>query len=424
MRRLWARRRLRYAVLTAFVGVVVAIVAVLSGQGDESGHLAENRAQLGRACKGSLPYRELRPLVPGDREGRLYQYGTMLTPGQQSRSLLHCSLDWGDGRGITVHAVALVSDVPRRVRTEDLFGEGARASYTAPGVTGQYAADNGAWLVTECVNGLTGRARSSTDLYVSASIDRGEGHEPGPSDALAAFRTAVEVANAITLGQHCGGAPLHQPDRVLRLSDERGPGGTQRARCDWLGPRAVDGLRGTWRTAGDRQDSALVNGCRGRLSAPSGGPGAPRPWQVTGADAASWSGALARTAYHSYQDGGLVPGWGRNADGANGPAGGGADDTPGRKPEETRIPSYADDPQLALWARSVCDSGPTYHRVSVAPRVDFAGGDEAVLGAPDRQRLSRTARALMDAYLSAPDGWPRAQHCHDTTMLGEAEEWH
>ncbi|MFC0599430.1 hypothetical protein [Streptomyces palmae] len=405
----------------------MVVAGALWGQEDTADHLADNRSQLARSCKGSLPYQDLRAVVPGDREGRLYEYGTMLTPGQQSRSLLHCSVDWGEGRRIMVRAVALVSDVPQRVRAEELLDVGAQGTYAAPGITGQYQPRSGAWLVTECVNGLSGRARSSTDLYVSATVDRGAGHRKGPSDALAAFRTAVEVANAVSLGQQCGGTPLHRPERVVpvaKSSDGPKPAGGRRTPCDWLGPRTVPGLRGSWASAGDQQGSPLVNGCRGTLTAPTGGPRAPRPWQVTEADAVSWSGTLARTAYHAYQDGGLVPGWGRDPDEARGGAGGGAGVPAQGQAGETRIPSYADDPRLALWARSVCDRGPTYHRVSVAPRVEFAGGDEAVLAAPERQRLSTTARALLDAYLSAPGGWPRAQHCHDTTVLGEAEEWH
>ncbi|MEK8172644.1 hypothetical protein NKH77_36270 [Streptomyces sp. M19] len=81
-------------------------------------------------------------------------------------------------------------------------------------------------------------------------------------------------------------------------------------------------------------------------------------------------------------------------------------------------------PRLALWAESVCDGRDTYHRVAVRPELDLDEGQTAILGAEDRAKLARTARRLMDRYLNASDGWPKAAGCHDTKVLGEAEEWH
>ncbi|MFH8365491.1 hypothetical protein [Streptomyces sp. NPDC018031] len=411
MRRFWARTRLRNTAL----GVLVAVVAgggwltLRDGGGSGgSGHLAENRSQVQRACKGALPARELSGLVPGDSPGRVREYGTMLDPGRQSRSLLDCTLDWGDGRRIAVHAEALLSEVPQKLRADELAGLGGPHLYAAPGITGQYG-PHGGWLVTECLGGLRGRARETTDLYVTATVAPGTDRGWDRS-ALTTLRTAVHVANTITREQGCGGDPLPRPESIVAVSDDDGRGRSQRS-CDWIGVAgSLPVAEGAWTTVGDQQDSPVLNACESHWTEGED-PGRPERWEVSGVSAASWSGALGRSAYDEYEGSGAVPGWDL-------PAGG---ERPGSSGDE-EIDGAASDPRLALWARSVCDGGPTYHRVSVSPEIGVVG--RVVLKRADRERLSQTARTVLDRYLAAEHGWPRTAHCRDTTLLGEVEEWH
>lgn len=407
MRRFWARTRLRNTVLCVLAAALAATgwLVLRDGRDREGGHLAENTRQLREACKGALPLRELRDLVPDDSPGRLRAYGTMLDARRHSRTLLDCRLEWGDGRAVSVRAEALLSEVPQELRADDLTGGGGPHLYAAPGVTGQYG-DRGGWLVTECLGGLRGRARESTDLYVTAGVT-GAGRDGWEASALRSLRTAVHVANTVAREQGCGGDPLPRPARIVAVSDAENDQRGQRS-CDWMRPDTLPVAGGTWSTAGDQQQSPRLNACESRwLSADYR---RPERWEVSGVSAASWSGVLGRTAYDSYEGSGEVPAW-------EPPAGGRERDRDGEE-----IDAEASDPQLALWARSVCDGGPTYHRVSVTPEIEVRARVE--LGRADRERLSRAARTVMDRYLTAEHGWPRTAHCRDTTMLGEVEEWH
>ncbi|MEU1801472.1 hypothetical protein [Streptomyces sp. NPDC019937] len=437
--RAWLRYATLFVLITALVtGAVIAIGA----QG--GGHLAANRDQLRKACDGALPYGDLERLVRDARPGELEQHGTMLAPGRESRSLLDCSLSWGGGNEVTVHAEALVSDVPQGMETRQIVGPGPGATFTAPGTTGRYGA-RGAWLVADCLGGLDGRVRPTTDLYVTAKVTDGSAAEAGGADAttaLTGFRTAVHVANAITRTQRCGGPPLDPPARVVATAPGQGGAGLTGAaarRCDWISPSSVPGLRpGAWATRGDAQDSPSLSACTGDWDpdARTGAGMAPREWQITGVEAASWAGILGRSAYDSYEREGHVPGWGADEenrlvaagpdgpgtdDGADGP---GTDDGAGAGGRVDRVPSYLTRPQLALWARSVCGGRVTYHRVSVLPRLRIPDGETVPLGPKRRAALSETAHTLLSRYLGAEDGWPKTAGCRDTKVLGEVEEWH
>ncbi|MDX3225400.1 hypothetical protein [Streptomyces sp. ME19-01-6] len=449
MRRLWARVWLRH---TALVVLVIALVAVfvVANRDSDGGHLAANRAQLRKACDGTLPYADLKRLVRDGRAGELSQHGTMLEPGQESRSLLDCELSWGDGYGVTVHAEALVSDVPEGVETDDLLGTaGADGTYVAPGTTGQYGR-RGAWLVAECVDGLRGRVRPTTDLYVAARVTDGDSEADSAAEreelaraeraaALTGFRTAVHVANAITKAQGCGSTPLKAPTEVLDTYESHDDNGDWRSerieepgrdlrKCGWINARSLPGVMpGAWTTLGDLQESGVVSACQGTWDseAEENDGRHPADWQITGVEAASWAGILGRTAYDAYEREGHVPGWGVSQNQGK-PAGDGkGDGSVGAAAQgEDRISSYVEDPQLALWARSVCGGRETYHRVSVMPSILIEDGATAILGAKDRAQLSRTARTALNRYLSAADGWPKAAGCRDTKVLGEVEEWH
>ncbi|MGW7688631.1 hypothetical protein ACWGMA_07025 [Streptomyces asiaticus] len=451
MRGLWGRvwqRRTPLVVLMAVVGIAGAVLVTRDSGG---GHLAANRAQLRKACDGTLPYGDLEGLVRDERPGELRQHGTMLAPGQESRSLLDCSLSWGDGSGVTVHAEALVSDVPEAVETRDLLEPaGGRGTFVAPGTTGQYG-KRGAWLVADCLGGLGGRVRPTTDLYVTARVtdgtdsadESGEAGESGQADeatagngkpdratALLGFRTAVHVANALTKAQHCGSGPLTTPTAVVDTDETHGAPGQGLRKCEWIDGSSLPGVAsGSWTTLGDLQESTGLSACAGEWDAEknAGERTRPKQWQVTEVEAASWSGILGRSAYDSYEREGHVPGWGAGDDKRPSEAGSETDsdaDTAADTRQEDRVSSYAGRPQLALWARSVCGGRATYHRVAVLPEIRLEDGETAVIGGKDRARLSAAARTVLDRYLDADDGWPESAKCRDTKVLGEVEQWH
>ncbi|MFJ6899090.1 hypothetical protein [Streptomyces hokutonensis] len=171
------------------------------------------------------------------------------------------------------------------------------------------------------------------------------------------------------------------------------------AKCDWMSAKASAPAPGTWTTTGDFQQSRLLSVC-----------GADRQDDDEAADlapvaldATSWAGELGRSAYRDYEQSGQYPGFDDRTDTLTG-----------------------DDARLALWARSECAAGTTYHRVSVRPKVgnpvDLEEGGTK-LSASDRAELLSSARKLMTRYLNALGGWPSAQHCHATKVLGGGEEW-
>jgi hypothetical protein len=411
MRRIPTRLRLPLAGALA-LGLLAAGGLTLMSR-DEGGHLAANRAQLKQACGGLLPYAELRDHVPDAVRGTLDEYGTLLHPGQESRSLLNCTLDWGGHGGVRIEAATLVNHLPYEVKTEDLLAPG----YEAPGITGRESDDKGGlWIVAECPKGLTGRARTASQLYVGVGMDK--------VPVRTKFRIAVQVANAVTERENCGATSAPKPPtRVIDTYEEHdangGPvdegdyddirvdePGRDAKKCGWLSAKGSAPLRGTWNTTGDLQQSRLLSVCEAeRWDDEAEDYTEPRPQDLEPdtVDAASWSGELGRSAYRDYARHGEYPGF---------------DDRPNTITDA--------DAELALWARSECAAGPTYHRVSLRPyfsdAVDFEYGG-VTLTRSQRAELSDQARELMDAYLAAPDGWPKAQHCHDTKLLGEVEQW-
>jgi hypothetical protein len=417
--------KLRLPLAAALVlGLLAAGLTLMSRE--KGGHLAANRAQLKRACGGLLPYDELRDHVPDDVHGTLDQYGTLLQPGQESRSLLNCTLDWEKRGGVHVEAATLVNHLPYEVKTKDLLAPG----YEAPGITGRESDENGRlWIVAECPKGTTGRARPASQMYVTVGMDK--------VSVRTEFRIAVHVANAIAEREHCGTAPaptgtgtgtgtdtaLKPPARVIDTYEERdahggpvGEGdyddirveepGRGAKQCGWMAAKGSAPLRGTWFTTGDLQQSRLLSVCHAqRWDDRTEDYLDPQPADLEpiAIDATSWAGELGRSAYRDYERDGDYPGF---------------DDRPDTITD--------DDAALALWARSECAAGTTYHRISLRPNLDNLVDEESggtSLTHSQRAELSHSATKLMSSYLNAPDGWPKAQHCHGTKLLGEVEEW-
>ncbi|MGW1408876.1 hypothetical protein [Streptomyces sp. NPDC002403] len=406
-----------------FIGVPLVLVVTgavfLSGadRSGDGGHSAANRAQLKRACAGLLPYEELRGLVPDDVAGVVSQYGTVLDPGEESRSLVNCSVAWPGHGSVRVRAVALVSRIPMTVRAEDILPGGDDEGYEAPGVTGRVDKRGRTWVVAECPGGLKGRFREVSGMYVTADVDLPVPGKGEPAEYLADFRTAVQVANGITAAQKCGGSPLRMPTRVVDTYETHvttdADGGNMKVeridmpglgvkKCRGLGERA--GFPGRWTVAGDLQDSRLLNVCDAtvldRKDAMDTDP-TPPDGAVVDVSAASWAGPLGESADGQYYRTGDSFGF--------------------REGERTKVIPDSKPHELALWARSECAAGATYHRVTV--RTETGDISSRTLGEAERTRFSENARKLMDSYLGDPDGWPGQQRCHSTEILGEVEGW-
>ncbi|MFK4070750.1 hypothetical protein [Streptomyces sp. NPDC029674] len=405
-RRTWLTAAL---VVTVLAASSVTWVAVSRAEERED-RLDANRELVARGCAGLLR-EEAYASVPDDARAVLDEFGTILRPRQQSRALLDCTLAWsGDGS-------VSDGDVRARVRAEAAPDRTSPAALTGgfglplpPGAVGGMGSadrwDGGstttASLLVDCPQGLRGRGRTTRDLLVSVELpsEADEGDAP-EAERLAAAGMAARITNWVSRKQGCGGEPLRTT-----------PGGAPRKApklCAWLSPKALRLAPGQWILDGnDSAYSRRTGTCGGRWDDTTGS--SPGHLAVVAAGAESWSGVLARGAYDDHAGDLQVP----------------DPEKPVSHDEPVTVERSGDDPLLALWARSECVAGPTYHRVTVTPEFDFdqaPGEDEAVLEPKDQRRLSRQARAVLDRYLAATDGWPRRSRCGRTEIVGEVAEW-
>ncbi|MGP3926828.1 hypothetical protein [Streptomyces sp. 8N616] len=355
--------------------------------------------------------------MPDDVAGEVRQYGTMLEPDEDSRSLVNCSLTWPGHGSVRVRAVALISRMPVTVRAEDILPGGDDEGYEAPGVTGRVGEDGRTWVVAECPGGLEGRVREVPGMYVTAAVDLPVPGKGKRAEYLADFRTAVHVANGVTAAQNCGGTALKTPTRVIDTYEPHvtkdADGGNIRVvgidepglgvkKCRGLGKRA--GFPGNWTAGGDLQDSRLLSVCGATIldrKDPWGTEPTPPDGAVVDVSAASWAGPISQSANGEYHYTG--------------------DSFTFREGERTKVIPESEPTELALWAGSECAAGSTYHRVTV--RLETSDLSGHTLSEAQRTTFSKDARKLMDSYLADPDGWPRQQRCQDTKILGEVEGW-
>jgi len=162
----------------------VAVFLVVADRG--GGHTAANRAQLKSACAGLLPYDELSGLVPDEVEGEVSQYGSVLEPGEESRSLVNCAVTWPGHGSVRVRAAALVSAMPMSVEVEDIEAGAEEESYEVPGLTGRVGEDGRAWIVAKCPDGP-----ALFTLRVADDRD-GAASSPGLAYERAALRAFAE----------------------------------------------------------------------------------------------------------------------------------------------------------------------------------------------------------------------------------------
>ncbi|MEU7580221.1 hypothetical protein AB0B50_21795 [Streptomyces sp. NPDC041068] len=413
-----AVRRRTWLLAALVVTVLVAASATwfaVSTAEDRDELMAARQEQLERGCAGLLPG-ELSSFATTDGPGVLVEFGTMLRPRQESRALLDCTLSWGDVED------AWEPDAQARVRAEAVLTRTASAPMLDGGfelplpdsALGSVTTEDrlrgstvSASLLVDCPKGLTGRVRPARDLLVAVDLPStaDENHVP-KDDRLLASRTAADVANWVTRKQGCGVEPLS--------TEPAGAPAKAPKLCTWLSPEALRFTPGDWTFDGNATTYSRRTGtCGGRWDDIAGSPG---ELTIKAVGAESWSGVLATGAYDHHQDNGYVPDPDKRTD-------------PGERPDPDKpvtVEESGDDPQLALWARSECVAGPTYHRVTVTPQLDFDYGPQegrAVLEPEERRRLSRQARAVLDRYLAAPDGWPRRSHCRDTKVMGEVAQW-
>jgi hypothetical protein len=372
-----------------------------------------------------LPYEELKGLVPDEVAGEVSQYGTMLEPGQASRSLVRCAVTWPGHGSVQVRAVPLISPLPMSVTAEEIAAGGGEQEYEVPGLTGRAGEDDLPWIVAECPGGLDGQVREVSGMYVVADVDRPDSGKGEQARYLTDFRTAVQVANGITARQECGDTPLAVPTRVVDTYEEHtvsdpdsADGETTRVEEPGLGVKKCRGLSkralfpGSWAAGGDLQGSRLLSVCTAAVVDPDAPTEPVQPLEdgtITNVSTASWAGLLSRAAVDQYNV---------------------TEDTFHSAEERriTAIPDNADTVTVALWAKSACAAGSTYHRVTVGMykhSFDYDEQDdyERTLTDAERTGLSRKARKLMDSYLTDIDGWPRQQRCHDTEILGEVQGW-
>ncbi|WP_031083478.1 hypothetical protein [Streptomyces sp. NRRL WC-3549] len=409
MRGIRGRTWLLYAVVGGVAAALVAGGLVWSSAG-RARQRTDNLEQLEHACAGLLPHEQLRDFVPADSAGVLDEYGTMLDPDQESRALLNCTLAWGPGRW---EPDALV-----RVRAEALVAAqagGAGSVYDFPfplpsGVRGSTTSDGRlhgsevrAHLRVDCPRGVRGRSLPSKGFDVSVKLPSKQDREYDVSDAeyLLVARTAVDVANWVIGRQDCGRGPIGTD-----ASPHRVEGPTPTELCAWIDPEELRFAGGDWTFSGDGAYDGRAGYCAGSTT----GFGYPADLPVEELRAESWSGEFARGAYERYSRAGAAP--------TEGPRSPGAKDG-GVVLDTEEFPR----PQLALWAKSQCDGGPSYHRIAVTPALDAGRERDVVVEAGVRRRFSTDAQAALDRYLTAGGSWPQRAHCHDTEVLGEVEEW-
>ncbi|MFI8520927.1 hypothetical protein ACIGEZ_24355 [Streptomyces sp. NPDC085481] len=374
---------------------------------------AANLDQLERACAGLLPGEQLRGFVPGNSAGALEEYGTMIDPGQESRALLNCTLSWGAGRWepetlVQVRVEALIAS---QVAVADA-GDRSVGDFPMPlppGARGSTGADdrvNGsevsASLQVACPRGLPGRSRPSERFQVSVELPSkaDSKYDVPASDHLVAARTAVGIANWVIGQQNCGREPIR-----TNATPRPVEGPTPTKLCAWMDPDELEFAEEEWEFSGDGTYDQRVGSCTGHIA----GYGAPPAMPVVGVTAESWSGEFARGAYERHTYAGTAPG--RRTPAPTTPAG------------SVVIKDSGIPPALALWAESVCDGSPSYHRITVTPALSFGDKKEVVVEAHVRKRFSTDARAALDRYLAAADGWPQRSRCRDTKILGEVEQW-
>lgn len=331
---------------------------------------AHNAEVLETACGGVLPREAVRGLLPGDETWELRDDLDLTGPsGRGPRTLLRCSLEWGEDGTLDLAAVPVL-DVPLSgVRLRDVL---STAAAKEPDWATAYRTAT-TQVTAACPAGLPGyprpltRFRVHASLYADGSEVAGAAKELG--DAVAA------VANHVRDRGRCGGTavepsdvrPLPRPEAENSEDSEEVP-----QACRWFLPELLGGRewgRGEPDNDGvTGDDSDACSMMLRRTKAPA------REDQTAVVTSVSWRGPLlpeARTAY-------------------------GAELAAlSREPEaETGRKRH----RLAVWADASCSGHRTLSRVTVDTATASLAADRA-----DR---------ILDAYLVSSD-------CRAAKVLGK-----
>ncbi|MFH9744740.1 hypothetical protein ACH4MN_09875 [Streptomyces anulatus] len=353
------------AVVVLAAVLVAAFLLVRSERRD-----AHNAGVLETACGGVLPRETVRGLLPGDETWELRSDLDLTGPsGRGPRTLVRCSLDWGEYGGLELAAVPVLDVPPRGVRPRDILSAGTakepdRATAYRTATT---------QVTVGCPAGLAGYPRPVTRFRVHASLNHDDGSEvAGAAKELGTVVTAV--ADHVRDRGGCGG-PAVKPSDVRpgpgRVAEDSEDSDEVPRACRWFRPGMLDGK---WDPAGPDADGVTsddADACS--LSVRRTKP-ANRYDLTAGVSSVSWRGPLlpeVRTVYGAEL----------------------AALSPAPEPKSGEK-SYV----LAVWAESSCSGARTLSRVRVETAASALAADRA-----DR---------ILDAYLASSD-------CRAVKVLGK-----
>ncbi|MGW5929119.1 hypothetical protein ACWF2L_23145 [Streptomyces anulatus] len=353
------------AVVVLAAVLVAAFLLVRSERRD-----AHNAGVLETACGGVLPRETVRGLLPGDETWELRSDLDLTGPsGRGPRTLVRCSLDWGEYGGLELAAVPVLDVPPRGVRPRDILSAGTakepdRATAYRTATT---------QVTVGCPAGLAGYPRPVTRFRVHASLNHDDGSEvAGAAKELGTVVTAV--ADHVRDRGGCGG-PAVRPSDVRpgpgRVAEDSEDSDEVPRACRWFRPGMLDGK---WDPAGPDADGVTsddADACS--LSVRRTKP-ANRYDLTAGVSSVSWRGPLlpeVRTVYGAEL----------------------AALSPAPEPKSGEK-SYV----LAVWAESSCSGARTLSRVRVETAASALAADRA-----DR---------ILDAYLASSD-------CRAVKVLGK-----
>lgn len=232
------RRRLRRRhVVAVVVCLALAAAAALGYALRREARLDQARAQYRQACAGLLPDSGLRGgRLPEDAPDEAEEYGTLLTPRQDSRALLDCELVWHAEKGEhTRKRVAVRAErAPQHRRKSDELGMHSTGfteglpSYawggTAPDSKGE--AEYAALRVT-CARELPGRgpATRKLDVHITLPQPSGKRYTLSREERALLSRTAVRVSDWAAVKTDCGRSPLSRKSPSGKSLSGKSPSG-------------------------------------------------------------------------------------------------------------------------------------------------------------------------------------------------------
>ncbi|UZI30726.1 hypothetical protein [Streptomyces sp. VB1] len=323
---------------------------------------AHNAEVLETACGGVLPREAVRGLLPGDETWELRDDLDLSGPsGRGPRTVLRCSLEWGEDGTLDLAAVPVL-DVPLSgVRVRDVL---STAAAKEPDWATAYRTAT-TQVTAACPAGLPGYPRPVTRFRVHASLGADGSEVAGAAKELG--DAVAAVANHVRDRARCGGTAVEpsdvRPPPRSEAEDSENSGSSDEVpqACRWFRPGMLDGK--TWGPDDREPDGVTADDADAcSLRVPRAKP-ANRLDHFAEVSSVSWRGPLlpeARTAY-----GAELAALSRAPEPGSGEQ------------------SYT----LAVWAASSCSGARTLSRVTVTTAAAALAADRA-----DR---------ILDAYLTS-----------------------